>query len=290
MKILVACLNVNGFGGSEMYHYELVRELNLLGNDITLFSLRDVDRGDSVRKKLDEFGIRQIDIKTLDVTEKFDIIVASQPQVNAFIIQYFKGTPIISIIHSEIRSETPILDENISHYISIRKPITDMLINEYGISKDKISLIYNPIDQSRFNSEGGIKNEKTSGIFVGEVLDPIRFKAVSHLVESCIENDWDLYLMSNSKHDFKHPNIKYINTRWDTENVVKHMDFTAGILLGRTTLEGWCCDVPGYIYLIDVNGNLKGIETDPPDDYFKELCNSKHVAKQHIELYEKFIK
>lgn len=290
MKILVACLNVNGFGGSEMYHYELVRELNLLGNDVTLFSLRDIDRGDSVRKKLDEFEIRQIDIKTLDVTEKFDIIIASQPQVNAFIIQYFKGTPIISIIHSEIRSETPILDENISHYISIRKPITDMLINEYGISKDKISLIYNPIDQSRFNSEGRIKNEKTSGIFVGEVLDPIRFKAVSHLVESCIENDWELYLMSNSKHDFKHPNIKYINTRWDTENVVKHMDFTAGILLGRTTLEGWCCDVPGYIYLIDVNGNLKGIETDPPDDYFKELCDSKYVAKQHIELYEKFIK
>jgi hypothetical protein len=289
MKILVCCLNVNGFGGSEMYHYELVRELHSLGNNVTLFSLRDIDKNDSVRKRIDELGIRQIDAKTLDINEKFDIILASQPQVNAFIIQYFKGTPLISVIHSEIRSETPILDENISHYISIRKPITDMLINEYGIPKDKISLIYNPIDQSRFNSEGVTKNEKTSGIFVGEVLDPIRFKAVSHLVDSCIENDWDLYLMSNSKHDFKHSNIKYINTRWDTENVVKHMDFTAGILLGRTTLEGWCCDVPGYIYLIDVNGNLTEIETSQPDN-IKEMCNSRYVANQHIELYKKIIK
>ena len=31
--------NVNGLGGSELYHYELVKELHLLGHDITLFSL-----------------------------------------------------------------------------------------------------------------------------------------------------------------------------------------------------------------------------------------------------------
>jgi hypothetical protein len=94
--------------------------------------------------------------------------------------------------------------------------------------------------------------------------------------------------MSNSKYYFKTPNVKYIDTRWDTENVVKHMDFTAGILLGRTTLEGWCCDVPGYVYLIDVNGNPIGIETTPPDN-IKEMCNSRYVANQHIELYKKII-
>ena len=75
-----------------MYHYELVRELHSLGNNVTLFSLRDIDKNDSVRKRIDELGIRQIDAKTLDINEKFDIILASQPQVNAFIIQYFKGT------------------------------------------------------------------------------------------------------------------------------------------------------------------------------------------------------
>lgn len=289
MKILVGCLNANGLGGSELYHYELVRELHNEGINVTLFTAREVDKNDIVRKKLYEIGVKQIDLTNIDTTEKFDIIVASQPQVNEFFIQHFTKTPKISIIHSEIRSEDPILNNNIQHYITIRKSIVDMLVNDYNIPSEKVSLIYNPIDRNRFNSENSLKNQKTSGIFVGEVLDSIRFKAVSHLVKNCIDKDWDLYLMSESRYNFNHPNIKYINKRWDTENVVKKMNFTAGILLGRTTLEGWCCGVPGYMYHIDINGDIIGIETKQPEN-IKELCDSKNVAKTHIKLYNKIIK
>jgi hypothetical protein len=289
MKILLGCLNVNGLGGSELYHYELAKELHLSGNDVTLFTAREIDKNDIVRIKLYELGVKQIDLTNIDISEKFDIIVASQPQINLFFIEQFPNTPKISIIHSEIRSEDPILNDNIQHYIAIRQPIADMLINEYNISSDKVSLIYNPIDRSRFNSENSLKNQKKSGIFVGEVLDNIRFKSVSHLVKSCIDKDWDLYLMSDSRYNFKHPNIKYIDKRWDTENVVKNMDFTAGILLGRTTLEGWCCGVPGYMYLIDINGDILNIEIDKPEN-IEELCDSKNVANKHIELYKKIIK
>ena len=286
MKILVGCLNVNGLGGSELYHYELVRELKDLGHDVTLFTMRNIDPTDQVRQRLNH--IRQLDMRNIDITENYDIIVASQPQVNLFFLEYFKHTPIISIIHSEIRSEDPILDPRISHYIAIRKPIADMLINEYNIPADKVSLIYNPIDQSRFNSDNVNKLERYSGIFVGEVLDSIRFQPVQHLVQQCIDNDWDLYLMSDSKHNFNHPNIKYLDKRWDTESVVKQMNFTAGILLGRTTLEGWCCDVPGYMYIIDIAGNIIDIQTETPEN-IKSLCNSKTVAEQHIKLYQQFI-
>lgn len=289
MKILLGCLNVNGLGGSELYHYELAKELHLMGNDITLFTARQIDETDMVRKKLYELGIKQIDLSSIDTTENFDIIVASQPQVNQFFIQYFSQIPKVSIIHSEIRSEDPILNDNIEHYIAIRQSIADMLINDYTISSDKVSLIYNPIDRSRFNNENILKNQKKSGIFVGEVLDSIRFKSVSHLVKSCIDKDWDLYLMSESRYNFNHPNIKYIDKRWDTETIVKNMDFTAGILLGRTTLEGWCCGVPGYMYLIDINGNIIGIDIEKLEN-IEELCDSKNVAKQHIELYNRIIK
>jgi hypothetical protein len=286
MEILLGCLNVNGLGGSELYHYELARELDIAGHDVTLFTLRQIDWKDQVRLKLKH--IQQIDLTNLDITKKYDVIIASQPQVNSFLIEQFKDTPIINIIHSEIRSEDPILDPRIKHYIGIRQPIVDMLINEYKIPADKVSLIYNPIDQTRFNSENVKKLERYSGIFVGEVLDPIRFQAVNHLVHHCIDNDWDLYLMSDSKYDFNHPNIKYLDKRWDTETIVKQMHFTAGILLGRTTLEGWCCDVPGYIYLIDVNGNILDIQSDIPEN-IKSLCNSKNVAEQHINLYKNII-
>ena len=285
MKILLGCLNANGLGGSELYHYELARELDELGHDVTLFTLRTIDWVDQVRLKLQH--VRQLDLTNFDRTEKYDIIVASQPQVNLFMLDIFEDTPIVSIIHSEIRSEDPILDARISHYIAIRQPILDMLVNDYNIPVNKVSLIYNPIDQTRFNSEDAVKLERYSGIFVGEVLDPIRFKAVQHLVTQCIENNWDLYIMSESRFNFNHPNIKYIDKRWDTENMVRCMDFTAGILLGRTTLEGWCCDVPGYMYIIDIHGNILDIETTAPDN-IKTLCDSKNVARQHLILYKNY--
>ena len=288
MKILLGCLNVNGLGGSELYHYELAKELHLMGNDITLFTYFEVDKNDIVRKKLYDLGIKQIDISNIDINQKYDIIVASQPQVNLYLLNYFPNTPIVSIIHSEIRSEDPILDHRISHYIAIRQPIVDILINDYKVSSEKVSLIYNPIDTSRYNSNNKQLYKKTTGIFVGEVLDNIRFQAVHHIVNECIKNDWDLFLMSESKYDFNHPNIKYIDKCWNNESIVKNMNFTAGILLGRTTLEGLCCDVPGYVYLIDRGGNLTNVELLEPNDYPK-LCDSKNVVKQHIELYNKII-
>ena len=287
MKILLGCLNVNGVGGSELYHYELSRSLQQEGHDVTLFTLRQIDQANEVRLKLKQ--VRQLDLTNFDPTEKYDIIVASQPQVNLFMLDTFTDTPIVSIIHSEIRSEDPILDPRISHYIAIRKPIADMLINEYKIPANKVSLIYNPIDTSRFNTRGDVKKlERTSGIFVGEVLDPIRFYSVQHLVQQCIERDWDLYIMSESRYDFNHPNIKYLDKRWDTENVVKQMHFTAGILLGRTTLEGWCCGVSGFMYIIDETGGIQQIETTAPD-YITLLCDSTYVAKQHLNLYKTLI-
>ena len=116
MKIFLGCLNVNGLGGSELYHYELARELHLSGNDVTLFTLRNIDSNDQVRIKLAELGVRQLDLTTININEQYDIIVVSQPQTVLFVLDNFKNIPIISIIHSEIRSEDPILDSRISHY------------------------------------------------------------------------------------------------------------------------------------------------------------------------------
>ena len=288
MRILIGCLNVNGLGGSELYHYELARELALAGNDVDLFTLRPIDYTDQVRAKLLNLDINQVDLRTIDTSKEYDIIVVSQPEVNQFVLNNFNNTPIISIIHSEIRSETPVVDSRISHYIGIRQPIVDMLVNDYGIPKKKVSLIYNPIDTSRFKPADNKQTDKVRGIFVGEVLDPIRFQAVSHLVQSCIDSDWELLIMSDSRYNFNHPNITYIDKRWDTEEVVKQVDFTGGILLGRTTLEGICCDVPAYIYEINQYGDILTISTEVPENV-KNLCDSKYVVKQHIELYSKIV-
>lgn len=291
MKVLVSCINGNGLAGSEMYHYELVRELHINGIDVTLFTLHDINRNDQVRVKLYELGIKQVDLNSINVSESFDIIIASQPQVNSFVCQHFLNTPIISIIHSEIRSETPIIHSNIKHYICIRPSIVDLLINNYNVPKEKTSLIYNPIDTSRYFNDKSIKNDKVTGLFIGGATDDIRFKTVCHLVQHCLDNDWNLNIMSghHQRYDFNHPNIKYLDPLWYNESIVKSMDFTAGILLGRTTLEGLCCGVPGYIYNINQHGDITDIELIQPDNDVVPLCDSKIVIKQHLDLYKKIV-
>jgi hypothetical protein len=291
MKILLGYLNGNGLAGSEMYHYELARELHINNIDVTLFTLNTIDKNDQVRKKLYELGIKQVDLNSLNTNESFDIIVASQPQVNSFICNYFPNTPVISIIHSEIRSETPILHDSIKHYICIRPSIVDLLVKIHNIPKVKTSLIYNPIDTSRYYKDKSVENDKVTGLFIGGATDDIRFKTVCHLVQQCLDNDWNLNIMSGNhqRHDFNHPNIKYLDPLWYNESIVKNMDFTAGILLGRTTLEGLCCGIPGYVYDINQYGDIIGIELIQPDNAVVPLCDSKVVIKQHLDLYKKII-
>ena len=291
MRILLACLNVNGLGGSEMYHYELVRELHKQGVDVTLFTLREIDHGDQVRKRLAQLGIKQVDTHTLSTCNSFDLIVASQPQVNIHLLTQIKGVPIVSIIHSEIRSEDPIVHPQIKHYIVIRESIRKLLSTEYNIPNESISLIYNPIDRSRYNDSSASKFKKITGIFIGGATDDIRFNTVCHLVQHCIENDWDLYIMSNlhQRYSFNSTNVKYVDPCWDNEHLVKKVDFTAGILLGRTTLEGLHCGVPGYVYDIDTSGNIKDIQLIYPNTSLEKVSDSTYVVHQHIELYKKII-
>jgi glycosyltransferase involved in cell wall biosynthesis len=299
MKILLGCLNINGLGGSEMYHYELAREFNSAGHDVTIFTIRSIDYKDQVREKLFKLNIKQVDTSTIDINESYDIIVASQTFTNEFMVDHFHNTPIVDIIHSEIRFEHALYDSRITHYIAIRPSIVNHLINgcevvrdktviQGAIPKENITLIYNPIDTDRFNTDNITKYKKTTGIFIGEVMDHIRVNAVNHIVEQSINNDWDLLLMSNSKYDFKHPNIKYVEKNWNTEDIVKKCHFTAGILLGRTTLEGLHCGIHGYMYMIDANGNILSIEATPPDNIV-QLTDSKFVMQQHIELYNKIL-
>lgn len=291
MRVLVGCLNANGLGGSEMYHYELVRELHRKGVDVTFFTLRNIDYNDQVREKLKQIGIEQVDTSTLDLHSSFDIIVASQPQVNVYLLEQFKEVPIISIIHSEIRSETPIIHPNIKHYIVIRESIRNLLVSEYNVPEESISLIYNPIDKSRYSKDSVEKFDRTTGIFIGGATDDIRFDTVCHMVQHCIEHDWDLYIMSsvNQRYNFNNKNIKYVDPCWDNEKLVKKMDFTAGILLGRTTLEGLHCGVPGYVYSINTSGNINNIELIYPDTPLVYLSDSTYVVNEHIELYKKII-
>ena len=286
MKLLIACTNVNGLGGSELYHYELCREIQLNHKDIdlTLLTLRPIKYTDQVRKKLTEFGVKQIDLRSLD-RNTYDIILTSQPEVNQYILRTYNA-PIVSIIHSEIRSEDPIINNKIKHYIAVRKTIVEHLNIKYKIPLDKISLIYNPIDTSRYNTNDIVKFEKTTGLYIGDATDYLRLPSIKHMISECIKENWDLYIMSKSvplENCFLHSNIINVPPVWNNEQLLKKVHFTAGILLGRTTIEGYHCDIPGFIYNIDTYGNIKSITSDHPENIVS-LSDSKYVTQTIIKI------
>jgi hypothetical protein len=63
---------------------------------------------------------------------------------------------------------------------------------------------------------------------------------------------------------------------------------TAGILLGRTTIEGWMCGKPGWIYDVDDKGNVinKQLHNVPSDI---EKFYSMNVANKIKEEYLKIL-
>ncbi len=280
-KILIACLNANGVGGSELYHLELVNALSKFDIDLTFSTLVPKTEND-IRKKINN-SVKQIDIANLN--ESYDLIVASQPQVLTALIQKFPDTPKIAIIHSVIRSEDPIFHPSIKHYIAVQPDIYRLLKKHMPVSK--IDLFYNPIDTNRFNPTVNIKRDKYTVLFVGNWDDPIRANPANHLIQNCIEQDWECWFVCvNRPAGFNHPNVKFFDQVYDTEIFLRYADATAGIG-GRSTIEGWMCDKPSYIYTINANGDILNIRlVNPPKmNRFK----SDVVAEQHLQLYSKFI-
>ena len=89
----------------------------------------------------------------------------------------------------------------------------------------------------------------------------------------------------------KENHIKHFNATWNVEKYVKNCKETAGIMLGRTTIEGWMCGKGGWIYEVDSNGNIvkKEFHNPPADSELQESYFASTVAKKIKTEYIKII-
>ena len=262
MKILLANNNFSYLSGSPLYSYTLARELVLLGHEVTIYS--PIIGGEITQKAQQA----EVEVTNQIPTGKFDVMHLNQKVSEALLGKV--DAPAIYTIHSEFDCEQPIRDTRIKKYIAIRPHIA----KRWGIDCE---IIYNPVDFERFHPFTKPKEELI--LFVG-TIDPLRRKAGIQLIESgkkCkfIGQKFDSWANTSDWHD----------AVWDIENYMKDATATAGILLGRTTIEGWACGLPGYIFDIDQGGNVIGLELfEPPQDM--KRFDSKLVAKQIEELYK----
>jgi hypothetical protein len=99
-----------------------------------------------------------------------------------------------------------------------------------------------------------------------------------------IGNNSDTYL----EEVLKNKHVKYLSAVEDVQKYVQRCDETSGILLGRTTIEGWLCGKSGWIYDVNDKGDILSKQLyNPPDDL--EKFYALNVATQIKEIYESIL-
>ena len=316
IKVLISSLFFRTFTGSELYIFELAKNLIKQNCDVTVMS----QIGGPLTDMAKRLGIKCIPFEEApgfklgdgkwgfntpegfkESTENvmyrvsevnFDIIHMQHKPVAERMIQFYPEIDKIYSIHSEvIELEDPIKHESIKKYIAIRPEIKDHIIDKFEIPEEQIDVIYNPIDNDKFKPKPLVKTEN-SVLFVG-TIDYLRKETILDLMERTKEEGKELWLVGEDKSNYLQqvlfePHVKHFPPTWSVENFIYRCEETAGIQLGRTTIEGWMCGKPSWIYKVDSGGFILSKERfEPPVDVEKYF--SSNVAKQIKEEYQKIL-
>lgn len=288
LKVLIAGSNFKDFTGSELYMFDLAVGLKNNGCDVTISS----KIGDPLKSLCESEGIKLIPSTRLNGAERFDIIHTQHTNITRSLIHLYPKTPKVMTIHSEIIPlENPIIHHSIVKYVVVREGIKTKLINQHKINSSKIELIHNPINTDKFNSKS-ITDENYI-LFVG-TIDYLRKNTIFDLVEYSKNNNKNFYIVGKDKSIYlsqvlKNKHVKHFSETPDVEKFVKSCSETGSIMLGRTLIEGWFCNKPGFQYIVDEKGNIQSIEKLlPPDNLY--TYSRDYVTTKIKELYLDMLK
>lgn len=288
LNILIGCLLYRNYTGSEMYVYELSKGLKDRGHNVSIISAYLDGPLSEETKKL---GISVFNINSPPLNQKFDLIHSQHQPIVQRLLELFPQTRMVCTIHSEvIPIENPIIHSNIKKYIAIRPEIKNHIIqNFFPLTDKQIEIVYNPIDESRFN-QSNVKNEGFV-LFVG-TIDFLRKNTIFDLIQHTKNTGQEFIIVGKNHANYLdklliEPHVKYFSETKDIEKFVKNCSETSGILMGRTTIEGWMCGKPGWIYNIDLNGNIisKQLHQPPSElDKFSRFNIIDNLEKIYNEI------
>lgn len=319
LKVLIGCISFQNYTGSEVHVLELAKELVKQNCDVTICS----QIGGDITKKALSYGIKVSQLsepphyklgdgewqlntqKGLVPSQKgvlypiskpdFDILHLMHKPVTEHLLKLYPGIETICTIHSEVIDlEHPVINNQIKKYIAIRPEIKDFIVKEFQINPEMVDVIYNPVNSNKFKPSQEIKRNKYKTILFVGTLDYLRVNMIRDLIVTTKKDGNRLWLVGkNNGIDLNsildgETHVTHFEPTWDVENYIKQCDETAGILLGRTTIESWMCGKPAWVYNIDKSGNIldKKLYEVPEDiDKFK----SDYVAKITIEKYKEIL-
>lgn len=204
------------FGGGERRFYQLAKKLVERGIQVDVITMRIRDVPDY--EKIDGINVYHIgptienppdrsvfdfmryffSVSSWIIKNDYDLIDAQSysPLLSSSIAARIKKTPIFGTIydtsssgsdqwmnHSFLASrlEKFLVNLRFDRIITISKSTINSLINDFGVSKDKIELLYIGVDTDKYDSTGDVEKKADKIIFVGRLIP---HKHVDHLIES----------------------------------------------------------------------------------------------------------
>jgi len=289
MKILISLVSFKHLTGAELYVYELSKSLTEQGHEV-LITAPEV--GGEVAERARKAGALIYPFNECPSSWNPDVLHVNEYMPSVFAVTLYPDTPVVATVHSQFNVEKPFITDRVYKYICIRPEIEQKLLSDTTITADRTTVIYNGVDFNRFRpATESNKYAEKHVLFVG-TIDPLRKKAILDLISDGERNNYkvtivgkkhDTYLDNPPKHVTVYPPV------WNVEKYFKGVTETAGILLGRTTIEGWAANLPGWIYDIDLEGNIKSKKLFPPP---KDLAkfDLKNVSAQILGLYKEAVK
>jgi hypothetical protein len=314
INVLIGCLFFQKYTGSEMYVFELAKNLINQNCDVTIIAAETTGPLVTMAKKLginvynvkNPPGYKVGDGKWMIKTENgprpsqpnqyyktdevhYEIIHCQHKPIVELMINLYPTIDKICTIHSEVIDlENPVKHQSIKKYIAIRPEIKEYIVKNFEINEDDVEVIYNPIDKLKFHNKG--LSSENYVLFVGSI-DYLRKNTIYDLVKYTKDNNKELWLVGENKSNYLNEllinsHVKHFGPTLDVDKYIHRCSETAGILLGRTTIEGWMCGKSGWIYDIDKFGNINSKKLfDVPNDINK--FDSKSVTE---EIKKNFIK
>jgi hypothetical protein len=258
----------------------LASELIKRGHNVTIASF---NVGGEISARTASFGARVFRFKDVP-KERYDMIASQQPEPTRWALNAFPGTPIVLTVHSEYECERPIIQPEITHYVYIRPSIRE----KWDLDSFRSTLVYNPVDFSRFNREN--LTDEGFLLFAGSIYHLRKAASLDALQRFA---GTDIFFVGDKSGDYLdnllNPHAHWLpGTDWNIEGLTKKCHATIGCLLGRTTIEGWACNKAGYIYDIDLQGNIKCVTRHkPPDDM--TIFKKENVVNQLEGIYGRYV-
>lgn len=267
MNVLMTVDLIAPFTGVGQYVYTLAQALIERGHHVALaahYGAIPIPFAD----RLAAVGVT-VDPQWLLWKAHYDVLHVQLPCAHAAeALGRLPGVPVVATLHTELAG-VPLPHRRVARYLAVRPAIAHLLL-DHGVIDPLV--VWNPIDFRRFHPG----SHHGTGILCVGTADRLRRAAVVDMAERAAAEGEPLVVIGADE-GAQVPGVRYLAPRWHVERATVRCAMTAGVMVGRSTLEGWACGKPALVYDVDCDGAVQSVTLQPPPADLS-FCDSRVVA------------